>query len=153
MENIILVPGFSLLRACIALFLAWGSTLVVKEILEIKAYKKFKWSYFAREGGMPSSHSAWVFSMLMIIFLHTGFSLLTFFAGCMTAVILNDTVHIRYQVGQHKLILEKIAKKESNKYKLKREGHTIPQVLIGSLLGIIITTLFLLLTKNIIFFI
>ncbi len=96
---------------------------------------------FCNRWRLPSSHSTFVSSIATGTFLYSGFSLLTFIVIAFASITIRDALGVRREVGKQKLILQKIAKKESTN--LRREGHNIYQVLSGIVLGIIITTIVL----------
>lgn len=114
------------------------TTQLIKTIIETKTSKKFNWFYFFMDGGMPSSHASLVSALITSTFFYTGFSIISFITLAFGFVIIRDSFGQRLEVGKHKLILEKIAKKESKRLNLQREGHTIKQVFAGFLVGFVI---------------
>jgi len=129
---------FSFIKSIIGIFLAIIIPQLIKTIYETRKNKKFKISYFFLDSGMPSSHSALISAMLTAIFVYTGFSIIFFVSLVFGFITIRDSFGERLETGKHKLILEKIAKKEAKQYDLKREGHTIKQVIAGIVTGIII---------------
>ncbi|MBE6701882.1 MAG: divergent PAP2 family protein [Ruminococcaceae bacterium] len=98
-------------------------------------------------GGMPSSHSAAVFSAAIAIGLHEGFDSAIFaIAGVLAMVVIRDATGIRREAGKHAAVLNQITEElnkekedeESNfKYTLKvLLGHTPLQVFFGAVLGV-----------------
>lgn len=88
-------------------------------------------------GGVPSTHSSFTVSLTTLIFLDYGITS-TYFAISLTftLITLYDAIGIRYEVGKHAKILNQI----DNTYNLKEEiGHTLKEVILGSILGIIIS--------------
>ena len=136
-----IIAEFSFLNLLIAFLIAWGTSILLKVLIEIVKNKKFDWYYFITDGGMPSSHSTFVSSIATGTFLYSGFSLLTFIVIAFASITIRDALGVRREVGKQRLILQKIAKKES--MNLRREGHNIYQVLLGIVLGIVITTIVL----------
>jgi uncharacterized protein len=131
--NLIIVPFLALILA-----------QVIKVILE--SFKgKFAWSNFNHYGGWPSSHSAMVAALATIMGTTFGFTSGYFAIALAFAFLtIRDAVGLRYQLGFHGKILNKLieelpAKKE-DKYPFLQErlGHTYWQALAGILLGIII---------------
>ncbi len=137
-----IITEFSFVNLVIAFAVAWGLSIVIKVILEISKNKKFNWYYFVTDGGFPSSHSTLVSSVATVTFFYSGFSLLSFIVVAFAFVIIRDALGVRMEVGKQRLILQKIAKKESKH--LRREGHTFKEVLSGIVLGVIVTAIMLL---------
>jgi len=138
-----IIAEFSFSNLLIAFLIAWGTSILLKVLIEIVKNKKFSFYYFVTDGGMPSSHSTLVSSIAIGTFFYSGFSLLTFIVVAFAFIIIRDALGVRREVGKQRLILQKIAKNES--MNLRREGHNIYQVLSGVALGIIITTIVLIL--------
>ena len=100
--------------------------------------KKFEFSYFFLNGGMPSSHSSFVSALSTAIILTQGLSPITLVTLAIASVIVRDSFGIRLEVGKQKKILEKLDPRDVKIEKLKREGHTIIQVIAGIFFGILI---------------
>ena len=137
-----IITEFSFVNLVIAFAVAWGLSIIIKVIIEINKSQKFDWYYFVTDGGFPSSHSTLVTSVATATFFYSGFSLLTFIVLAFAFIIIRDALGVRMEVGKQRFILQKIAKKESGK--LRREGHTLKQVLSGIALGVIVTAVMLL---------
>ena len=59
----------------------------------------------------------------------------------MTIIVVYDAVNVRYAVGEQGKLLNIIAESDHNKRTRKMrvvEGHTIPQVCVGAILGILL---------------
>ena len=134
--------GFYLFGAFIAAwFIAQLSKLTAGIVI-----KKGKVSFteaihlFTKSGGMPSGHTASLVALSTAIGLFYGFDTPVFaLAVCTTALFVYDAVNVRYAVGEHGKLLNEIAISDNNpKTKPQKivEGHTIPQVMVGALLGI-----------------
>lgn len=96
---------------------------------------------FFRSGGMPSGHTA-SFTGLSTFFVgqYGIFAPISVLALCMTVIVVYDAVNVRYAVGeQGKVINLMIMDRNYKKKKVKVvEGHTVPQVIVGAILGIAI---------------
>ena len=64
-------------------------------------------------------------------------------AACTTIIVIYDAVNVRYAVGeQGKLLNIIVSSQKVDKRKVKVvEGHTIPQVCVGAVLGVTIGVL------------
>lgn len=127
-------------RVLIGLILVAIISQTIKTITESVKSKKFRWSYFALDGGFPSTHSALVSGLTLAVFLETGFSYLTLATLIFSLIIIRDSFGLRMQVGKQKQILERIDKKDTKKFHLQREGHTLLEVISGIFVGLIIIT-------------
>lgn len=100
---------------------------------------------FAETGGMPSSHSATVAALCTSTALHYGVDN-PFFAISLVfgIIVVYDATGIRRAAGRHAEILNELVEEFSHLFKEKSRpealktllGHTYPQVLVGSGLGI-----------------
>lgn len=104
--------------------------------------------YMVKSGGMPSGHTASFTAVTMIIGYISGFNSIIFaLAVCNTLIIVYDATNVRYSVGEHGKILNKLInernKEEGSKLKKLRvvEGHTVAEAAMGFLLGISIATM------------
>lgn len=110
--------------------------------------QKFSAKNLLAYSGMPSGHSAMVISLATIIGLEDGWHSPVFALSIIFAIIvIRDALGIRQYLGQHGKTLNILVKDLKNddvldeKYPrlLEKIGHTPMQVLIGSLIGFIIS--------------
>lgn len=100
-------------------------------------------NWVTKSGGMPSGHSASFVGATTVIGVEAGIDSLIFgLAVCTTIIILYDAMNVRRAVGEQGRILNKMIEhhghKQHGEYKLKvTEGHTLSQVIAGSVLGVI----------------
>ncbi len=97
-----------------------------------------RWSDgFFRPGGMPSTHSAFVMSLLIVIWRKLGlespeFAIAFVFAG----IVWYDAMHSRREIGEQAKILNKLQRKI---HLPERVGHSMMEVMGGILFGAVIT--------------
>ena len=121
-------------------------------VFVIKTRGKAKFSevlyYMMKSGGMPSGHTASFSAVTGTIGFLSGFNSTVFaLAVCMTSILIYDATNVRHSVGEHgeiinQLIDEKNLKlSETEKIAHLRvvEGHTVPEVVAGLILGILIS--------------
>lgn len=124
----------------------WFSIQLFKVIYEYCETKKWNWSRLMGAGGMPSSHSAIVVCLAIMIGKYEGFQSPTFaLSGIFALITMYDAAGVRRAVGKQARILNDIIKNQklSNAEKLQEmTGHTPIQVLTGAILGLIIGTIF-----------
>jgi len=98
--------------------------------------------------GMPSGHSAMIVSLATIAGLEEGFNS-SLFAVCfiLAVIVIRDALGIRRYLGQHGKILNILVKDlkedemldEQYPHLLERIGHTPSQVIVGSIIGLLIS--------------
>jgi uncharacterized protein len=130
----------------------WVFAQMIKTVVILVQEKRLDWSYMISSGGMPSAHAATVCSLATSIAMIQSMRSVYFAIAVVLAVIvMYDAAGVRQSVGQHSAFLNKLVKEFSFKAThLEREeafrefiGHTPFQVLIGALLGIAFTWLWL----------
>ena len=103
-----------LLTAVISMFIAQVIKIIYYYILE----KKFNWFHIFEAGGMPSSHSALVCSLTLMVGLSEGFDSVLFAAvAVFAAIVMYDAMKVRAE----------------------EVGHTLVEVSTGGILGIIVS--------------
>lgn len=116
-------------------------TQFIKTIIEAIKYKKFDIKRLVNgSGGMPSSHSSLVTSLLTLIALNYGFDSI-YFAICFVfgIIVLYDAMGIRYEAGRQAEAINMITKKiniENIKALKEKVGHKPIEVLGGIIAGI-----------------
>lgn len=95
--------------------------------------------YFFRSGGMPSGHTASLTAATIYLGASSGFgSGLFALAICTWLIVIYDAMHVRYAVGEQGKALNKLlAEKEMPELPLV-EGHTLPQVVVGAVIGVVV---------------
>ena len=125
----------------IAFALAQGTKVMLKSLNK----KRFNWRDLFAYSDMPSSHTATVTSLMMIVALRDGIFSATFAtAFVFMTIVITDAIGLRNYLGQHGKTLNILVKdlKDDdfldNYYpkQLEHIGHTRLQVLIGAIIGI-----------------
>ena len=106
-------------------------------------------------GGMPSSHSATVMSLVVSSAIEYGFGSFGFAASVLLAIIvMNDAMGVRYETGKQAKVINQLVKEifsskpsDINKNLKELVGHTPLQVFVGALLGAAVPFLLLLIMK------
>jgi len=112
-----LLSNGTLITALIAMFTAQVIKIIYYFIIE----KRINWIHFFEAGGMPSSHSALVCSLSMMVGLTEGFDSMIFAAVVVfAAIVMYDAIAIRAEDVE----------------------HTIIEVSTGGIIGIIIALIF-----------
>ena len=135
-------------RILLIVFIAWFITQTVKLIVFWVINKKFVLERFFGDGGMPSSHSAVVASLATVIGLQNGWdSPLFAVATILAVVVIHDATGVRQETGKQAKVINDLVKMlqarergELTAAETLKEfvGHTGPQVLVGTLCGILI---------------
>jgi len=129
--------------------LVGGITQVTK--FALFCYKHgLKWNYFFTHGHMPSTHSAFVSSLVLTTGYLNGVNSGAFLvAFSLSILIIDDALRIRMYLGDQGRYLNmlvqtlKVDQKDFPRLK-ERIGHRSSEVLVGILYGIILTGIFIL---------
>ncbi|MCH5208555.1 MAG: divergent PAP2 family protein [Oscillospiraceae bacterium] len=146
--------------------ISWLAAQILKTIHYSVKYKTFNPERITGAGGMPSSHSSLVVSVMIYTLRLKGFESSEFaFAVLLAGIVIYDAMSVRYNAGLHAKELNKLRRivdelddeltalsgsdedsdidEIANQKDLKEFlGHTPIEVLAGSLLGIIISMAF-----------
>jgi len=131
---------------------SWIITQIIKTGVILFQEKRLDWNYMISSGGMPSAHSATVCSLATSIGMTEGMGSIYFSIAVVLAIIvMYDSAGVRQSVGKHSAFLNRLIKDLSFRTtRTEREedfrefiGHTPFQVLIGALLGILISWLWI----------
>lgn len=141
--------------AIIVPVIAWVCAQILKTIIYSIMYKKFSWQRLVGDGGMPSAHSATVSSLAIIVGHICGFNSPTFGLAIIFAiVVMHDALGVRRETGKQAVAVLTIAEVIKNyldehDLNLKTEklkvlvGHTPLQVTMGSVLGMFIAIIYI----------
>lgn len=126
----------------LAWFAAQGYKFLVCSIKE----KKLNLKKFFESGGMPSSHSSSVMSLVTVVGLARGVQSIEFaICAIFAAIVMYDAAGVRRAAGTQAKVINKIADNlEKDGYEILEEnlkellGHTPVEVVTGALLGVIV---------------
>lgn len=124
------------------LFLIPLVVLLLSEILKIsiEGFRTGQWhTKLFHPGGMPSTHSAFVTSLLIVIWRKVGIESPEFaIAFTFACYVWYDAVGVRHRLGEQAHILNKL----QHRVKLTEQfGHSIKQVIAGIWFGAFITAI------------
>ncbi len=134
-----------------ALF-SWAVAQLIKVLITLWLEKKLDWRRCFGMGGMPSSHTAFVFSLMMAIAFQEGVSSAAFaISFAMAAVVIYDAMGVRRETGRQSEVLNQIitqmlveGKPITEKQLKELVGHT-PLEVLGGLIVAVPITLFMML--------
>ena len=90
-----------------------------------------------QSGGMPSSHSAFVTSLLIVVNNRAGATSVSFaIVFVFACIVWYDAMIVRREVGLQAEVLNKLQKK---RHFSERVGHSFKQVVAGILFGAVVT--------------
>lgn len=120
----------------IAVVTAWLISKLIKIVL---GYSSFSKQEIFKTGGMPSSHTATASTFLFAELFFNGFTSLSVLALILVIVIMVDAIGVRRTAGLNAQVLSQTTKNKKLKEQiLIKHGHTVPQVIVGFLLGLVI---------------
>lgn len=123
--------------------LLWFCIQVFKVICDLVKTKKFNFKRIMGAGGMPSSHTAVVTSLSMLVGRSEGFDSAVFAVALVFAmVVMYDAAGVRRAAGKQAHLLNKIIETpgltgvEVQERLVEVLGHTPLQVIVGAIIGI-----------------
>ena len=137
---------------------AWMIAQVLKVIIKLLVDHEFSFERLFGDGGMPSGHSATVTSLMIMCGWCCGFGSVNFaISAVLAVVVMHDATGVRRETGKQATSIKQIAdiingmfleKDEALRTEKLKEfvGHTPVQVFFGSLLGIIVAILTILIS-------
>ena len=123
--------------------LLWFCIQVFKVVCDLVKTKKFNFKRIMGAGGMPSSHTAVVTSLAMLVGKSEGFDSAMFAVALVFAmVVMYDAAGVRRAAGKQAHLLNKIIETpgltgvEVQERLVEVLGHTPLQVIVGAIIGI-----------------
>ena len=130
-------------------FFTWFSIQVFKVIWDLIETRKLNFKRIMGAGGMPSSHSAIVMAITVMVGKNAGFDSWEFALSLVfSGVVMYDAAGIRRAAGKQATLLNKIIETPGLTGMQVQEkfvevlGHSPFQVLVGAILGIIVGSIF-----------
>lgn len=102
-------------------------------------------SFLFASGGMPSAHAAAVSALVTAIYWSEGVSTVFVLAMIFAVVVLIDALGVRYATGENTMKINRLITILHQQFKVRLQhakvlfGHTVSQVVVGMLLGWLIT--------------
>ena len=132
-------------RPLMCAIFSWVVAQAAKVIITLALDKRLDWRRCFGMGGMPSSHSAFVFSLMLMTGLTEGFATTAFaLAFGLAAVVIYDAMGVRAETGKQGAVLNQIlrevlieGKPITEKTLKELVGHTPLEVAAGILVGLI----------------
>lgn len=127
-----------ILAIAIAWFVAQGVKYIIAAI-KGKTLQTFRHLYLS--GNMPSSHSATVMALLVVIGFKDGVSSGLFgLAALFAAIVMYDAMMVRRSSGEQGEAIQALIRESKSKVPLPRaaRGHTPLEVAVGAVLGIVV---------------
>lgn len=127
-------------RILLAAVLGWFLAQAIKVLIAVFNDQGLKEGMRAifKSGGMPSGHTASVVAATIATGKVVGMESAIFAVMATFAmVIIYDAVNVRWAVGEYGKVINKMSDKKELKVKIV-EGHTIPQAIIGGMIGILV---------------
>lgn len=129
--------------------LLWFGIQLFKLIYDLVTTKKFNFKRIMGAGGMPSSHSAIVMALSVLIGKGEGFNSPIFALSLVFAfIVMYDAAGVRRAAGKQASLLNKLIETpglsgvQVSEKLVEVLGHTPFQVFVGAILGIIVGLIF-----------
>lgn len=124
------------------------ATQAVKPLFNKRWYAQLgdKGRKIPRYGGMPSAHTSFIFSLATAIAVKDGFMSGDFaIAAVLVIIVLDDALRMRIFLSRYGAALRRLINKlpENERhlfpYLESRLGHKVPEVIVGALIGVVLT--------------
>ena len=130
-------------RMLMAAISGWLVAQILKTLLVLLLEKELRWERLFGSGGMPSSHSATVCALAAAAAVLYGSASPAFAISAIIAfIVMYDACNVRLEavaIKELQQFFQDMGKQPLSEKKLKElVGHTLPQVLAGAILGILI---------------
>lgn len=143
------IKGFFTNYLLVCAFIGWFAAQFIKCTRYVIKNRKFDFAVLMSSGGMPSSHSATVCALVTASAKIDGTNSVMFaLAFILAFIVMYDAAGVRRAAGEQAKVLNRLAKELSDgdtryldKNLKELIGHTPFQVIMGALLGIILTLL------------
>ena len=127
-------------KMLLSIILAWLVSQTIKVIIMSIKNKRLRLDYYITGSGMPSSHTAIFAALTYSIYLLEGISNLFIVTLMITLVIMDEVLgflSIQKIVQVLNYLVDSLEVKQT---KLRDDmGHTVPEVIIGFLIGMLVT--------------
>ncbi len=112
------------------------------------------WQHLYKDyGGMPSAHTAFVASLATVVFLREGLNSAAFAIALILAlIVIRDAIGFRREIGYNAVLTNMLAQEifpNNPEIQIQeRIGHSLKEVIVGLILGIILSLIFYWLLLN-----
>jgi len=156
--NIILMEEKNMYKIVLIPLIVVSLGQILKAIIKIRKGQSFHRGILISYGGMPSTHTAFSLSVLILVFVYEGLSASFAIAVVFSILMIRDALGIRIYMEEHSKAINKLLKNlppnytEGLKTQEEHIGHTIPEILGGAIFSIALTVLLYLILpeKNIV---
>ena len=126
--------------------IAWAIAQVIKVITDSVPKRKLDLNRLATSGGMPSSHTALVVALTMVLGMKLGVNSPAFaISAIFSSVVMYDATGVRRAAGRQARVLNRIVDDLFHQEGIKEErlrellGHTPIEVIAGAALGVLVS--------------
>jgi acid phosphatase family membrane protein YuiD len=117
---------------------SWFTAVFLKGLIYFLRREPRFFSRAFANGGMPSTHSAFVASLSAAILLKTGQSAVFYLSALFAVVVMSDAIRLRKNLGEQGDNLNKLLLKFKQNPIRVVHGHSASQVLLGAAWGIVV---------------
>jgi len=126
----------------LSIMITWATAYIIKVLFILIKEGNLNKEMLARNGGMPSGHTALSGSLTMALFLETGFSPYFLIGLVMTILVIYDAVNVRTIIEAQSKVINKLTENRKDIPRLEENvGHTALEVVISLALSFIIPLL------------
>ncbi len=126
----------------LSIMVTWAAAYIIKILFILIKEGNLNKKMLARNGGMPSGHTALSGSLTMALFLETGFSPYSLIGLVITILVIYDAISIRTIIEAQSKVINKLTENRKDIPRLEENvGHTALEVVISLALSFIIPLL------------
>ena len=118
-------------RPALVVIVTWLIAQGAKWIHDLRTHKKVRWF---ENGGMPSSHTAGIVGLLMVVLVEQSLSMLFLVTFVLTIIVIDDAMGVRWETSKHSRFLNEL----TGKREFKVVGHKPIEVAVGFLIGVLV---------------
>ena len=133
---------------------AWFTVQIFKFLSDSIIHRRINFKRFVETGGMPSSHSAVVTSLMTAIGISEGLSSPLFAVSFVFSfIVMYDAAGVRRAAGKQARVLNQIIESEGKNINIQEKlveflGHTPVEVFCGAITGIVLGSILMFLWEH-----
>lgn len=133
-------------RVLLCAMLSWLAAQMIKVLIALRIDHRLDWRRCFGMGGMPSSHTAFVFSLMLMTAVREGLGSTAFaLSFALAAVVIYDAMGVRAETGKQGAVLNRILREvliegqpiTEERFK-ELVGHTPLEVVGGIIVAVIV---------------
>ena len=126
------------IKILLIVFITWLASDILKTMFDTVKNKKFRLRMLLAYGGMPSSHTTFVTSLAISIYLIEGITTAFLISCAFFIIVVRDLITLRNRIDMNSKNISKLLKKKPRPELL---SHNFMEIIVGFVLGIVLPLL------------